>query len=146
MGDQRAELVGQRLDPGLEGTQSADEVAGELLAGGRSRRDGTDTTQQNSGLTGGQSGFRAAGDQVAQQPVQPVHTAGVLGHQVVAMVADQANHAGQVLGLDLAKAPMVLGDQSNGRRVVDVGLAALPGESSRARAAKVAGTSTTSSP
>ena len=78
--------------------------------------------------------------------MEPVHTAGVLSHQIVAMVADQANHAGQVLGLDPAKAPMMPGDQSDGRRVVDVGLAAMPSESSRARAAKVAGTSTTSWP
>lgn len=59
--------------------------------------------------------------------MQPVHTAGVLGHQVVAVVADQANYAAQVLSLDLPKTPMMLGDQSNSRGVVDVGLAAVPG-------------------
>ena len=54
LGDERAELVGQRLCPGFEGSQADDEVAGELLAGGLGRCDGTDTAQQIGGLAGGQ--------------------------------------------------------------------------------------------
>ena len=54
LGDQRAELVGQGLDPGLEGSQADDQVAGELLAGGLGGGRGPDTAQQIGGLAGGQ--------------------------------------------------------------------------------------------
>src|SRR5215217_8393974 len=99
LGDQSCELIGQRLDPRLKRTQARDQVTRELLAGRGGRRGGSNTAQQGGRLAAGQASLGAAGDQVTQQPVQPVHTAGVLADQVVAMVADQANHGRGVFGL-----------------------------------------------
>jgi hypothetical protein len=71
-GDERPKLVGQGLDPSLKGSQADDQVAGELLAAvsvavtGRTRRSRSAAWRVDGCF------LAPPGDQVAQQPVQPV--------------------------------------------------------------------------
>jgi hypothetical protein len=125
LGDQCGELVGEGFDAGLEGPQAADQVSGELLAGGVGGGVGSHAAQRRGGLTAGQSGLDTAWYEVPQQSMEPVQVSGVLADQIVAMVADQANHAAEVFGLDVAQPLVVLGHQRDRLGISEVGFAAL---------------------
>ena len=59
--------------------------------------------------------------------MEPVEARGVFTDQVVAVVADQANHAVQVFGLDLSQARVMLSDQRDRASVDQISLAAVTG-------------------
>jgi hypothetical protein len=136
-------VVGQA---GIDAPQVAEQVAGQLAAAGGGRGGQTHAAQERGRLFGGQVGGGAAGDQVAQQAMQTVQDAGALAGQVVAAFGQQPQDAGLVLGSHRAQGWAVQGGLGDAGRIRDVGLAATAGRSSRARAARVAGTSRTCSP
>ena len=85
--------------------------------------------------------------QVAEQDVEPAQRAGALGDQVVAAVAEQPQRHRVVGGGDLvAERRCASATAATEAASVRSVLWALPAPSSRARAASLAGTSTTSSP
>jgi transposase len=64
-------------------------LGGQLPAGDRQLAGGRDRGQQRGGALGGQVAAGAAGDQVHQQPVQPVDGLGARGDQVLAVLGQQ---------------------------------------------------------
>jgi hypothetical protein len=67
------------------------------------------------------------GDQVDQQPVEPVDGLGAHGDQVLAAVGQQVQHDRVVLDADLPQPRRTLGGDRDRDRIVGVGLAAVAG-------------------
>jgi hypothetical protein len=65
--------------------------------------------------------------QIAEQDVQAVDAAGVLGDQVVATLGEQTQDRGVVLELDAVEAPVVLSYRSDRDSVGDIGLPGVAG-------------------
>lgn len=91
----------------------ADGVAGDLfaLSVGRGRR--PDPGQEGRGFGAVEADLGPTGVQIAEQDVQAVDAAGVLGDQVVATLGEQTQDRGVVLELDVVEAPVVLGDRGD---------------------------------
>lgn len=80
-------------------------------------------------------------------PVQPVHRAASLSGQLVAAIGEQAQHTGVVIGRDAGEVrARWAATMARPRASIWSVLRSWPVSSSRARAARVAGTSTTISP
>jgi hypothetical protein len=69
----------------------------------------------------------ASGDEVSQQPVQPVEETGAFVGQVIAAFGQQPQDGGLVFGGDDAQVGAVQGDLGDAERVGGVGLAAPAG-------------------
>jgi hypothetical protein len=65
--------------------------------------------EQRSGPLGGEVASGAAGDQVHQQPVQPVDGLGAGGHQVLAVLGQQVQHRRLVFDTNLAQTRSIVG-------------------------------------
>ena len=88
-------------DPLLQLTNVGHELCGQLPAGDRRRTDRCDCGQQGAGAVGGEVAPGAAGNQVHQQPVEPVDGLGAGGDQVLAPLGQQMQDRCLVLDLDL---------------------------------------------
>ena len=86
---------------------------------------GGDRGQQCGGALGGEVAPGAAGDQVHQQPVQPVDGLGGGGHQVLAALGQQVQHHRLVLHANLPQPDSVAGGDCHRDGVVGVALAAV---------------------
>jgi hypothetical protein len=87
----------------------------------------------------------AGGHQVHQEPVQPVDGLGAHADQVLAPVGQQMQHDGMVFNGNLTQPGHAAPGDRDQDRVVRIGLAAMPSDSTRTRAASLAGTSMTRS-
>jgi hypothetical protein len=121
-------------------------AGGELATGrGRHRLWPHAASQRGRGI-GVQAARGAAWDQVGKQHMKPVARLGAGPDQVVAAVRQPAQDPGVVLDTDLAKPSGALGGHRDRDRVVGSLVRPWPTDSSRTRAASLAGPSTTCSP
>jgi hypothetical protein len=127
LGDGVPEACFDRGDPPVQGAEVGDQVDGELPAGAGRRGGWSQPAQQGGRGVGIQAALGAAGEQVAQQHMEPIQGPGALTHQVIAAVRQQPQDAGVVLEADLAKPPGPVGGQGDRERVVGVALAAVAG-------------------
>jgi hypothetical protein len=86
---------------------------------------GGDRGQQCGGALGGEVAPGAAGDQVHQQPVQPVDGLGARGDQVLAALGQQVQHHRLVLHANLPQSDSVAGGDCHRDGIVGVALAAV---------------------
>src|SRR6266566_9817034 len=84
---------------------------------------GTDPAEQPRRGRGGELRRRAAGAQIAEQPVEPVDDAAALPGELVAAVRQEPQHGRVVLGADAAQPGLTHGNPSDAPRVEGVGLA-----------------------
>jgi hypothetical protein len=110
-------------EAGVNPSQVAEQLAGQLPAAGSGRRGRPYAVQQRSGLGGGQVAGRAAGEQVPQQPMQPVEDAGAFAGQVVAAFGQQTQDRGLVFGGHRTQGWAVQGNLSDAGRIGGVALA-----------------------
>jgi hypothetical protein len=115
-----------RGDALLQLPDVGDELGGQLPAGQRRRTRGRDRGQQRGGALGGEVASGAAGDQVHQQPVQPVDGLGARGDQVLAPLGQQMQHHRLVLHADLPQRGGTTGGDRHRDRIIGVALAAVP--------------------
>jgi hypothetical protein len=113
-------------DPLLQLADVGDEFCGQLPAGDRRGTGGRDRGQQHSGPLGDEVASGAAGDQVHQQPVQPVDGLGPGGDQVLAALGQQVKDRRLVLHANLPQPDSVAGGDGHRDGVVGVALAAVP--------------------
>jgi hypothetical protein len=144
--DRLADGLAGRLGLPVQATHIRHQLASDALALDINGGDGTDLALQRGGSGGRELTGCPAGLQVGQQHVQPAQSASALGDQVVAAARQQPEDHRLVLEGDRAQPPVVDGGRGDRAGVGQVGLAALLVPSSRARAASLAGTSTTGSP
>jgi hypothetical protein len=102
-----------------------DELGGQLPAGDRRLADRRDPGQQQGGPLGGQVTSGAAGDQVHQQPVQPVDGLSARSDQVLASLGQQVQDCCLVLDADLAQGGNAASGDGDRDRIVRVALAAV---------------------
>src|SRR5512133_975457 len=145
-GDRLADRLGRCGDPLVQAAHVSQQLAGDPLALTVDTGDRAQPAEQRRGPLGGQVPLGAARVQVAEQDVEPAQGAGALGDQVVAAVAEQPQRRRVVLDGDLAQAAMRQRDPATEAASVRSVLRALPVPRSRARAASLAGTSTTTWP
>jgi hypothetical protein len=103
-----------------------DELGGQLPAGECRCAGGGDRSQQCRGPVGGEVAPGATGDQVHQQPMQPVDGLGARGHQVLAALGQQVQHRRLVLHADLPQLRDAAGGDGHRDRIAMVALAAVP--------------------
>jgi hypothetical protein len=72
-------------------------IAGEVLAGPLDQGAWPHRSQHGLGLGGGQRRPGATGDQLDQQPVQPVHGGDPLLDQLLAAIGQQPQHGDRVV-------------------------------------------------
>ena len=102
--------------------------------------------EQRGSIPGCEVGGRASRAQVSEQPMQPVDRSSAFLGQLIASVSEQPQDRCVVLTCHSAKTRAVHGHGGDGDRIQRIGLATVAGVQGRARAARVAGTSTTASP
>jgi hypothetical protein len=122
-----AEAFFDRGDPPVQGAEVGDQVDGELPAGAGRRGGWSQPAQQRGRGVGVQVALGTAGEQLAQQHMEPVEGPGALTDQVVAAVRQQPQHGRVVVEADLAKAPGPKGGHGDRDGVVGVALAAVAG-------------------
>ena len=107
--------------------QVAEQGAGDGLAPAVDGGVRSDGAEQPGGRVGAEAELGAAGVQVAEQDMEPVHRSGAFGDQVVASFGEQPQVGGVVLGRHPVQPVVVLSDGGDRCGVGDVGLARVPG-------------------
>ena len=126
-GDRGGDVLAVARQRGVQSPQIGHQLAGQLLALGVDGGHRMHPAQQRGGLLGGQVALGPAGDEVAQQRVQPIRGAGAFAGQVVAALGQQPQHQAVVLRAHRVQPPVVLGDHRDRGSVDGVGLAGMSG-------------------
>jgi hypothetical protein len=84
-------------DPPVQAAHVANQLSSKLPAGDRRCAGRSELGKQRSGALGGEVAAGAGGNQVDQQPVQPVDGLGPHADQVLAPLGQQVQHHRQVL-------------------------------------------------
>jgi hypothetical protein len=100
-GDRGLDAALDLCDALLQLAHVGHELGGQLPASDRRCAGDSDLTEQCGAAVGGEIASGAAGDQVHQQPMEPVDCLGAGGHQVLAPLGQQVQHHRLVLHANL---------------------------------------------
>ena len=111
----------------IDGDQVGELLGGHPAAGLAGDVAGPDSGEHRLGLQGGEVSFALAGEQLGEQPLEPVDGLDALAGQLVASVGEHPQRLELTIGGEHAKTRSAHGDDRDRVRVQGVGLAVVAG-------------------